>query len=688
MAGMSAARGHGASRPGQAGSGPDPVPQVSVRLLGGFRAERAGGDGPAIRWQRRSARSLVKLLAAVPEHALHREQVLDILWPGAGMQPALNSLGKALHAARRAFEPELPRRQDSAYLRQQDGMIALSTEHVAVDADRFERLAQDALRCGKADAYEYALAAYGGEFLPEDRYADWCAGRRSFLADLRVRLLEVLAEALRERGAHGDSAQRLRAVLQYEPAREPAHRQLMRLYAEMGKPDEAIRQFHLCQEALRRELDLAPQSETVDLYREILARRGRRPVAAGEVAGRERTPPAAPAPGGPFIGRRRILQYLAETLTRSDEGKPGLILVGGEPGAGKTRLLAEFAATAARQGAAVLWGGGGAPGGQLTTGPVAAALERYAASRPEGERGELACRYPALARMVPSLGTAGCPLQPAGGPAGYQLDLGPAIARFVTDLAARQPVLLAVGDLDDIDPASLDLLRYLAQVSAGRPLLTAAAVRDGTQAGPVLRRAAGALMHEHRCAKIVLQCLSRRDCDALVRGVLPAGLATEPLLGRIYAQTAGNPLLAVELARELSRSGERGAAGTGPAAVPVPPRVRALTAERLAAVGEPASCLVMLAAAASRAEVSLAELRAGVAVLVPAAAGPVFLDALDRALELHFLEERGGGYSFRQPLVRSAVWQNLPRHRREQLRAALAAFGEVPAPRLAVANAG
>ena len=65
-------------------------------------------------------------------------------------------------------------------------MLALDMEHVAVDADRFEQLAQHALRRGETCVLEQALADYGGELLPEDRYADWCAERRSFLAELHA----------------------------------------------------------------------------------------------------------------------------------------------------------------------------------------------------------------------------------------------------------------------------------------------------------------------------------------------------------------------------------------------------------------------------------------------------------------------------------------------------------------------
>jgi DNA-binding SARP family transcriptional activator len=254
----------------------DSEPRVAllrVSVLGGFRVERRGAADPVSEWQRRSAKMLTKLLATCPGHALHREQIMELLWPGVGMDSALNTLGKALHAVRRALEPDLPPRGGSAYVHTRDSMVSLAMEHVSIDADRFERLAEHALRAPDVASCEQALAAYGGELLPEDRYTDWCAERREFLAELRVRVLLELAEVYEARGSYDLSTDRLREVLREDPTREAVHRQLIRLYVHMGMPDQAVRQFQLCEATLRRELDLIPQAETLSLMQEIQSNR-------------------------------------------------------------------------------------------------------------------------------------------------------------------------------------------------------------------------------------------------------------------------------------------------------------------------------------------------------------------------------------------------------------------------------
>lgn len=655
------------------------VPLLTVSLLGGFQVERADIDRALSGWQRRSAKTLTKLLATCPGHALHREQVLDILWPGVDIDSALNSFGKAIHAARHAFEPDLPRRRDSSYLKLTDAMLALDTAHVVIDADQFEELAENALQSGDIAAYKSALAIYRGDLLPEDRYADWCADRRSFLAELRMRLLLGLAEEHERLGAYSESAACLREVLQQDQTREVVHRHLMRLYAEMGTPDQAVRQFQHCKLVLQRELDIAPQRETVSLYHDVLARRvphrGQVPRGNRDVGFANGLFPIDTAQE-PFVGRERVIQRLYDQLTRGDSGGSGLVLLSGEAGVGKTRLLVEFAARASREGAAVLWGGGGAHANHFACGPFAVALEGYAAGRAEDERNELARRYPALTRLVPSLRLIDQPRTSDTDSHDYYLDLIPAIVRLLTDLSLRQPVLLVIGDLHDADPMSLDLLRYLAQLAMWRQWLMVTAIREEEmETNSEIRRMIDIAVRERLCLKIELRCLSRQGCYRLVRGLLPA--VDDDLVEQIYARSGGNPLFIKELVRELAEhhnltliresdhEPESGAA-------PVPQRLRSLTASQLAAMDETSRRVLGLAASAAAAEISLRDFRAWAAALEPPISDTALFEALDHTLRLRILEERDNGYAFRYPLVRSALFEGLPLHRRAQLHAALA----------------
>jgi DNA-binding SARP family transcriptional activator len=653
-------------------------PQLQVRLLGGFRVERAD-IGPAVAdWPRRSAKTLTKLLATHPGHTLHREQIIDVLWPDVDPESALNSFGKALHAARRVLEPDLPRRQDSAYLRLADSMLVLNTEHVVVDADVFEQLSETAIRSGDIGAYQSAIMAYGGELLPEDRYEAWCAERRSVLAELHLRLLVGLAEVYERRGACNDAADRLREVLRQDPTREAAHRQLMRLYARMGTPDQAVRQFHLCTEVLRRELDLAPQPETVSLYDAIRANQ------MSSAPGRDRTGERGEAhgalpvltPGGRvFVGREQVLASMSQHLMRRDEGRVGMIVVSGEAGVGKTRLLAEFASRASEQGAVTLRGGKGAHANRFTCGPFAVALEDYVSRLPVTDRHEIARQYPALARFVPSLRAGIPPQEPALELRDYHLDIIPSIVQFLTALAHVTPVLLVLGDLQEIDEVGLDLIRYLVHLAANMPLLMVGALRDpDIEADAWSRQLNEAMTREQLWLRIELRCLSPRATAQLVRAMLPGVRVSDDILAEIYDQSRGNPLFVRELVEGMFGDNAEAVAGardTGWSAASLPARTRALTALRLALMDKAVHRVLGLVATAGTAEISLGQLRAGAEALDPPLAAPALFDALDSALRMRLLEERESGYAFRHPVLRAALNDSLPRHRRDELRAAL-----------------
>lgn len=639
------------------------VPLLRLELLGGFRVERAGVGRPVAGWQRRTAKTLTKLLATDPRHRLHREQVLEILWPDAEIDSALNSFGKALHAARRALEPELLPRESSAYLPLTDSMVALDRQRVWIDADHFESLAESALRQGDIAGYECALAAYGGELLPEDRYEDWCAERRDRLAALHIQLLLALADAHEERGAHRASAASLREVLQHDPTREDAHRRLMALHSSLGARDQAMRQFQICENALKRELDLPPGESTVELYREIEA---------------DRIPRRIPPPtveGVALVGRDSVLRQLGEEITRADQGKGRMIVVTGEAGVGKTRLVEDLASEARRQGAAVLSGGSGAHANHLAYGPFAVALEGYVASRPDAERSDLAQRFPPLVHLVPSLGI-GSEIQPLTDRSADELYLAPAIVRLLTDLARVQHVLLVLGDLHDLHPSSLDLLEYLAQLATQRRWLIVGTCREEElEGGTELSRVLDTTQREELCLRVELESLDREECAQLVRALLPGGRVDDAFVGHVYARSLGNPLFVEELLSEMRARGELILTkGLWRAAAPlgawVPARVRALVALRVAPM-EQSVRRVLALAAANGMEISLSDLRTGGAALDPPLSEVALFNALDRALAIRILEERNDSYAFRHPLVRSALYEDLSKHRRDELHAAL-----------------
>jgi hypothetical protein len=451
----------------------------------------------------------------------------------------------------------------------------------------------------------------------------------------------------------------------------------MRLYVQMGMPDQVVRQYQQCEAALRSELDLAPQAETQSLVREVLS--SRVSVEPGPPADAPRREPQAlgqpglETPVSPLVGRSHLIDAVCDTLAANRPAGEGMIVVTGEAGVGKTRFLEELAAEARRRDVAVLWGGTGAHAAHFSCGPFAVALEGHVASRSEDERQELAERYPALARFVPSLGLGSKLPALAIDPGDDHLGLLTEIVRLLTDLGRSQQVLVVLGDLHDVDPFSLDLVRYLAHLAVRRPWLLVAAVgEEQLNAAPDLRRMLGEMMRERLCRKLELHCLSERECTELLRLVVPDGSLDRRLLEHVYSQSRGNPLLVLELVRQLA-AGESPASrdGGGEHENGSRPFLSNLELTRLAHVDGPTRRVLELIAAANVAAVSLRDLRACAGSLEPPISDVLLLDALDQAVELRLLEERGAGYGFRHPLVGAMVEEGLPLHRRDQLDNAL-----------------
>src|SRR5215207_10110628 len=116
------------------------VEPVRVRMLGVFSVSVGNRALQEDAWRLRKAASLVKLLTLAPGHRLHREQVMDLLWPDSGRKAASNSLRQVLHAARRVLDPTS--NSHKGYLSHKDEHLILVPQgQLWVDVDEFEEAA-------------------------------------------------------------------------------------------------------------------------------------------------------------------------------------------------------------------------------------------------------------------------------------------------------------------------------------------------------------------------------------------------------------------------------------------------------------------------------------------------------------------------------------------------------------------
>jgi DNA-binding SARP family transcriptional activator len=303
-------------------------------MFGTFLVEVDGIAVPADRWQRRGAAALVKILALSPRLRAHQEQVTEWLWPGAEPASALNNLAKVVHAARHALEPGLANGSDSRYLLRREGQLLLD-DCAHVDVVEFERLAAAALGSTDASACTAALGLYDDDLLPADRFAAWSTARREELRRLHLALLLHLADRHARAGEPQQAIARLRELVRREPASERAHRELMTLLATTGARAEALRQFELCREALRRELDAAPEAATRAVYDRIVAGQAAAALEPARPTANQVAPGSVPHDQHaiavlPFHNRTGdgdldwLANGLAETLIRGLSRQPGL----------------------------------------------------------------------------------------------------------------------------------------------------------------------------------------------------------------------------------------------------------------------------------------------------------------------------------------------------------------------------
>src|SRR2546423_8660738 len=247
---------------------------LEIQLLGPFRVAVDGRVVEERHWSRRKPALLVKLLALHPHRQLHREQVMEMLWPDLDAEAAANNLHKSIHAVRRALEPNLKAGSDSHFILSHGQQVHLRAPgRLWIDAEAFEQGATEALKSSDARACEKALALYGGDLLVEDPYEDWAAARREQLCGLRQELLVKLSKLYEAKGEYQQAVERLKEIVALDPSNEDAHRQLMRLYALAGNRQQAVHQYQQCLEDLRRELDAEPEQATIKLHEQIISGR-------------------------------------------------------------------------------------------------------------------------------------------------------------------------------------------------------------------------------------------------------------------------------------------------------------------------------------------------------------------------------------------------------------------------------
>jgi hypothetical protein len=373
------------------------------------------------------------------------------------------------------------------------------------------------------------------------------------------------------------------------------------------------------------------------------------------------------------VGRGPELAGLRAAWAGTRSGMRRLVLVTGEAGVGKSRLAAELASTAERDGATVLFGWCDERQGTSYL-PLQSALRPYLAARTaEQLRALVGSHGGELVRIWPELATRLPDLRPPtrGGPKAERHLLSEAVRDLLDAIVAGGPVLLVVHDLHQADEPSLFLLRKLANASPPAPLLLLLTARDDETAGGEPSLALADLLRARGAEHVPLHGLDQGEIATMAETVLgrPLGLEGAALARVLHQRTGGNPFFVVELLRHLTETdasigGDIGRLAAGPAVEDVPDSLRLVVSQRLARLGGSVRQLLETASVIGH--------RADLTILhrVVDLGYDELLVALEVAVAARLLEEQPGvpgRYAFRHGIVHDLVYTGLPATRRALL---------------------
>jgi DNA-binding CsgD family transcriptional regulator len=223
------------------------VEPMRITLLGTFQVSIGSRTVGEDEWPLRKSAAVVKLLALAPNHRLHCEQLMHLLWPRLGPEAAANNLRRALHCARQTLEPDPE--TAACYLGRRTRQLVLCPEaSFWVDVDAFEEAAVTASRTKEPAAFWFALDLYSEDLLPADRYEEWAETRRAHLREAYLALLAEVAVLHEERGESGPRIEAVRRMPLVRSAYGESHAKTTGSYASpTDKPSGRLtrRQQHI-----------------------------------------------------------------------------------------------------------------------------------------------------------------------------------------------------------------------------------------------------------------------------------------------------------------------------------------------------------------------------------------------------------------------------------------------------------
>jgi DNA-binding SARP family transcriptional activator/predicted ATPase len=624
------------------------VAAIRIDMLGGFRMSCKGAQVTAVNTSRMQALLAYLLLNA--GSAVPRQELAFLFWPDSSEPQARTNLRQLLHHFRSAW----PAVED--YIESEARLVRWRTEApFTFDVSEFEAAL---VRADEAHRREDSpterrdllgcLQLYRGDLLP-GMNDEWIETPRERLKQKYYAVLERLIALCERAGDYRAAIRHAESLLSQDPFQETVYQAIMRLHGLNGDRAEALRAYERCATVLRRELGVEPGIRTRQI-RDQISKTEMQPHSGS--GGPTRRSESA------LVGREPEWKRLLETWRAAAQGRGSFVMVTGEAGIGKTRLIEELLWFASRQGGSVARTACYAAEKPMAYAPVADWL-RSRQFRAKWE-GLPPAQHSQLARVLPELLGAGHEVEaPQPFTETWQRHhFFEALARAL--LSAPPPVLLFIDDLQWCDPETMEWLHYVLRSNPDASLMIAAAVRlDEVGMEHAATAVLNALTRDDRVSEIGLEPLSAEETTSLAAQVIRREVDREAA-GVLYEQTRGNPLFIVEAVRggllsQASSTASREANF-------LPPKVQAVITARLAQLTGEARELAEVAAAIGRpftfellAKTSQGENNA-VAI------------AIDELWRRHILQKLGGdSYDFSHGQIRAVAYAELGPARRHLL---------------------
>jgi len=601
--------------------------RVELRLAGTFGVSRAGTELSDGELGSRKSRTLLKLLAVERPGLVPLDRIVEVLWaddPPAAAGQNVATLVSRLRGVLGA----------GAILGGRQAYRLADEPAVSVDLDAAARYCEQAERKLAASpaialaAAEQALGLLAADVaLADEPYATWVDPARGQLRNLGRRARLAAAEAALATDDPRTAMRHAEAATAADPLDEAAGRWYMSACAAAGEPAKALMAYAALRDRLAEELGADPAIETRELHLALLRQHPSQLPRSSH--------PSRPLwPNRPtLVGREAETAALREAWGGAVAAEPGLVMIIGEAGIGKTALAEDLAAQAAETGATVLGTRCYEAERSLFLQPIVEALTPVVARVTASALRQLLGEHgPAAAALLPDVAALlGPPPSWRGSPGMERRRSFEALTALLSGLAERNPVLLVVDDLQYAGQSTVEFLHYLARQVSGSRLLVVTTVRAE---------------HDHEIGSVLAPVATRVEVGPLgpaAVGQLAREAGQGALTDSIQQRTRGHTFFVVEVLQALT-GGDAG----------IPESLRSAVQARVRQTGPAAETLLRAASVLGAAidPLTLGELLQ----LTPAAA----VERCEQALAAGLLVVSGRDYEFANDLIREVMYATTP----------------------------